>query len=91
MKNLRTLIISHGFKVNESDKCIYYKSENDICTIICLYVDDLLIFGLNIYAINSVKSLLSASFDMKDLGKASVILGIKITGSKRGFSLDQSH
>ena len=30
------LIISNGFKVNESDKCIYYKSENDICTIICL-------------------------------------------------------
>ena len=91
MKNLRTLIISHGFKVNESVKCIYYKSENDICTIICLYVDDLLIFWSNIHAINSVKSLLSANFNMKDLDEASVILGIKITGSKRGFSFDQSH
>ena len=29
------LIISNGFKVNESDKYIYYKYENDICTIIC--------------------------------------------------------
>ena len=85
------LIISNGFKVNESDKCIYYKSENDICTIICLYVDDLLIFGSNIHAINSVKSLLSANFDMKDLGEASVILGIKITRSEKGISLDQSH
>ena len=85
------LIISNGFKVNESDKCIYYKSENDICTIICLYVDDLLIFGSNIHAINSVKSLLTANFDMKDLGEESVILGIKITRSEKGISLDQSH
>ena len=85
------LIISNGFKVNESDKCIYYKSENDICTIICLYVDDLLIFGSNIHAINSVKSLLSVNFDMKDLGEVSVILGIKITRSEKGISLDQSH
>ena len=85
------LIISNDFKVNESDKCIHYKFENDICTIICLYVDDLLIFGSNIHAINSVKSLLSANFDMKDLGEASVILGIKITRSLKGISLDQSH
>ena len=88
---MRTLIISHDIKVNESDKCIYYKSKNDICTIICLYVDDLLIFGSNIHAINLVKSLLSANFDMKDLGKASVILGIKIPRSKKRLSLNQSH
>jgi len=65
--------------VNESDKCIYYKNDKNICTIICLYVDDLLIFGLNIPTINSVKSLLSNNFDMKDLGEADVILDIKIT------------
>ncbi|KAK2362990.1 hypothetical protein QL285_088009 [Trifolium repens] len=81
---------SNGFKVNESDKCIYYKYENGICTIVCLCVDDLLIFWSNIYAINTVKSLLSNNFGMKDLGEASVILGIKITRSKDGIYLDQS-
>ena len=30
---------------NESDKCIYYKFVNDVCTVICLYVDDLLILA----------------------------------------------
>jgi hypothetical protein len=39
------LIISNEFKLNESDKCIYYKYDNDISTIICLYVDDLLIYN----------------------------------------------
>ncbi|MCI46089.1 gag-pol polyprotein, partial [Trifolium medium] len=28
---------------------------------------------------------------MKDLGEANVILGIKITRSEKGISLDQSH
>jgi len=84
-------MILNEFKVNESDKCIYYKYDKNVCLIICLYVDDLLIFGANIPAINSVKSLLSNNFDMKDLGEADVILGIKITRSDKGISLNQSH
>lgn len=71
--------------MNENDKCIYCNYENNICTIICLYVDDLLIFGSNIHAINNVKSLLCNNFDMKDLEEAGVILGIKITISKKEF------
>lgn len=47
------LVISQGFKVNESDKCIYYKLDHDLCIVICLYVDDLLIFGSNIHVINN--------------------------------------
>lgn len=39
-------MILNGYKVNESDKCVYYKIKNCIYTIICLYVDDLLIFGI---------------------------------------------
>jgi len=84
-------MILNEFKVNESDKCIYYKYDKNICLIICLYVDDLLIFESNIPAINSVKSLLSNNFDMKELGEADVILGIKITRSDKGISLNQSH
>ena len=75
---LDNLIISNDFEVNESDKCIYYKSKNNIYTIICLYVDDLLVFYSNIHVGNNMKSLLCANFDMKDLGEVKVILRIKI-------------
>ncbi|GAU49932.1 hypothetical protein TSUD_408340 [Trifolium subterraneum] len=85
------LMVSNGFRLNESDNCIYYKCDGNICTIICLYVDDMLIFGSNLSAVNNVKSLLGNNFDMKDLGEASVILGIKITRSEKWISLDQSH
>ncbi|TYK00058.1 hypothetical protein E5676_scaffold596G00040 [Cucumis melo var. makuwa] len=90
-EKFNNLLMSKGFKVNESDECIYYKTEGRVCIIICLYVDDMLIFGSNLHIINDVKSMLSANFDMKDLGEADVILGIKIARTENGISLDQSH
>ena len=81
-------LLSNGFKTNESDKCIYYKSFDDAHVIICLYVDDLLIFGSNIDVINTTKTLLKNNFDMKDLGEANVILGMKITRTLNSIFID---
>ena len=84
-------LLSNGFKTNESDKCIYYKTFDDAHVIICLYVDDLLIFGPNMDIINAAKMLLKNNFDMKDLGEANVILGMKISRTSNGIFVDQSH
>jgi hypothetical protein len=43
-----------------------------------LYVDDILLIGNDVGALSSVKVWLSKQFDMKDLGEASYILGIKV-------------
>ena len=59
--------------------------------ILCLYVDDILIFGMNIDAINEVKSFLLKSFDIKDLGEVYVILNIKLIKGENGITLLQSH
>ena len=56
-----------------------------------MYVDDIVIFGTNIDAINELKSFLSKSFDMKDLGEANVILNIKLIKNESGITLLQSH
>ncbi|KAL8134988.1 hypothetical protein AgCh_009856 [Apium graveolens] len=77
--------------VNESDKCVYYKVRGNDCVIVCLYVDDILLFGTNIDIINETKSFLKMHFEMKDMGEASVILGIKLTQSTDGITLSQSH
>ena len=55
---------------------------NNICTIICLYEDDLLIFDLKIHVMN-VKSLFINNIDKKDLDKVEVILDLKITISEK--------
>ena len=69
-------LMSAGFAINEADRCVYYRQGGGESVILCLYVDDILIFGTNIDATNKVKSFLSKSFDMKDLGVADVILNI---------------
>ena len=38
----------------------------------------MLIFGTNIHVVNETKTLLFSHFEMKDMGEADVILGIKI-------------
>jgi len=65
------------------------KVTNNICTIICLYEDDLLIFDLKIHVMNYVKSLFINNIDKKHLDKVEVILGFKITISeKRTFLMN---
>ena len=77
--------------MNASDSCVYSKLFGSDCAIICLYVDDMLIFCSNLEVINDTKMFLSSHFDMKDLGEADVILGVKIRKTENGFSLCQSH
>jgi len=71
-------LTSAGFAVNEADKCVYYRYGGGNGVILCLYVDDILIFGNNIDVIKEVKDFLSNNFEMKDLGEADVILNIKL-------------
>jgi hypothetical protein len=44
-KKFDYVILSHGFEHNNADKCIYSKFNDCYGVIICLYVDDMLIFG----------------------------------------------
>ncbi|GKF39454.1 zinc finger, CCHC-type containing protein, partial [Tanacetum coccineum] len=46
--------------------------------IICLYVDDMLIFGTEKVQVDLTKEFLSSKNSMKDMGEADVILGIRI-------------
>jgi hypothetical protein len=57
----------------------------------CLYVDDILIFGTDLEAIMETKVVLSKNLDMKDLGEADVILNIKLIKGEDGITLSQSH
>jgi hypothetical protein len=83
---------SAGFVANEADKCVYYRFGGGEGVILCLYVDDILIFGTNLNVIEEVKDFLSKNFDMKDLGEADVILNIKLLkGENGGVTLLQSH
>ncbi|GKA87608.1 zinc finger, CCHC-type containing protein [Tanacetum coccineum] len=69
------VVLSSGFYLNQSDKCVYSKFDNSgKGVIICLYVDDMLIFGTDQNQVDKTKKFLSSRFSMKDMGEADVIL-----------------
>ena len=59
--------------------------------IICLYVDDLVIFGTSHNVVHDTKCFLASKFDMKILVEENVILGIKILRDNDCIVLSQSH
>lgn len=84
-------MISPSFVINEADICVYYRYGRSEGVRLYLYMDDIMIFGTNIDAINEVKSFFSKSFDMKDLREADVILNIKLIRVDYGITLLESH
>jgi hypothetical protein len=85
-------LVSVDFVVNEADRCVYYRFGGGEGVILCLYVDDILIFGTSLDMIKEVKDFLSNNFEMKDLGEADVILNIKLKREGNGgVTLLQSH
>jgi len=76
----------------EEEPCVYKKVSGSTIIFLVLYVDDILLFGNDIPAMQSTKVWLSEQFSMKDLGEAAYILGIKIyrDRSKRLLGLSQS-
>ncbi|GJS56269.1 zinc finger, CCHC-type containing protein [Tanacetum coccineum] len=86
------VVLSNGFVLNQSDKCVYCKfDESGKRVIIFLYVDDMLIFVIDQTQVDKTKEFLSSSFSMKDMGEADVILGIRIKRENKGIAITQSH
>ena len=55
------VVLEHGFKINQADKCVYSKfNDFDQGVIICLYVGDMLIFGTNQSQVEDTKVFLSS-------------------------------
>ena len=86
------VVLSSGYLLNQADKCVYSKfDESGKGVIICLYVDDMLIFGTDQNQVDLTKEFLSSRFSMKDMGEADVILGIRIKHESNKISISQSH
>ena len=83
------MLLCEGFSTNDVDKCVYSRFENGESIIICLYVDDMLIFGTCNDIVFKTKLFLGSMFEMKDMGEASVIQGVKIIRKGDSILLSQ--
>ena len=75
----------------KKDHCVYLKHCNNNFIILSLYVDDILIIGTIKEMIDTTKKWLSSNFEMKDIGEANYVLGVKIIRdrTKRLLGLSQ--
>jgi len=62
----------------DEDYCVYMKRSETDFVILSLYVDDILLAGNSLTFVKAIKSWLSLNFEMKDMGEAKFILGVKI-------------
>ena len=86
-------MMSQGYRRSEIDHCLYTKRAKDgNLLILILYVDDMLIASKNRDEIDALKKKLHNNFDMKDMGNASHILGMRVVRdqSKRLLYLCQT-
>nr|GEW69613.1 hypothetical protein [Tanacetum cinerariifolium] len=82
-----------GFKNAKSkdESCIYVKVSGSVVVFLVLFVDDILLIGSDIPALQSVKDWLGKCFAMNDLGDATSILGIKIYKDRSKRLIGLSH
>ena len=79
---------SNGYKRTSADPCVYFKRfPGDKFIILLLYVDDMLIVGQDSEIISNLKKILFNSFDMKDLGPTTQILGMEIARDRKAGKL----
>jgi hypothetical protein len=70
---------------------MYFKFTKEFDVIICLYINDMLIFSTNMNGIVETKWYLTSIFKIKDLGEVDTILGIKLKKHSSGYALNQSY
>ena len=83
-------MIANGFSRSKMDHYCYLKKFQGSCTILLLYVDDMLIVGVSMKEIQKLKESLAKEFAMKDLGAAKQILGMRILRDRKAGILKLS-
>ena len=76
-------IKTYGFEQNVDEACVYKYIKGKIVVFLVLYVDDILLIGNDVETLSNVKKWLADKFQMKDLGEASYVLGIKILRDRK--------
>ncbi|KAB2612568.1 hypothetical protein D8674_034884 [Pyrus ussuriensis x Pyrus communis] len=78
-----------GYQQSKADYSLFVRNHDGKFTALLVYVDDIILAGNNIQAIEDTKSFLMKQFKLKDLGQLRYFLGIEIARSSKGITLSQ--
>lgn len=74
-----------GFKSLNTNPSLFVKNTPTKCTMLILYMDDMIITGIKNDKISCLRDDLSVRFEMKSLGEASCFLGLEVEKSNGYF------
>ncbi|XP_019092331.1 PREDICTED: uncharacterized protein LOC109129143 [Camelina sativa] len=86
---LSTALRELGFTQSYQDYSLFSLRRGTLILHVLVYVDDFVVAGNNLQAINEFKVQVNKRFHMKDLGKLKYFLGIEVSRVPDGFCLSQ--
>ncbi|GKE16758.1 retrovirus-related pol polyprotein from transposon TNT 1-94 [Tanacetum coccineum] len=86
---LSSTLQSFRYVQSKADYSLFTKQNGTSFTAILVYVDDLMITGTHAAKIQKLKSQLSSTFHMKDLGILSYFLGLEVSRIEQGIFMSQ--
>ena len=87
---LRDFLVECGFMNSELCPCVFIKQHLGDFVILAVYVDDINLIGSKT-AVDDAAKVLGSKFHMKDLGKTSLCLGLKMEHMESGVLVHQTH
>jgi hypothetical protein len=87
---LKECLENVGFQNLPSVPCVFIKREDTEFAIIAIYVDDLTVIGTRTM-VSRTKREMEEHFEMKDLGKLSLTIGLQIEHNKEGIWVHQTN
>eukprot|EP00253_Pinus_taeda_P008838 PITA_08838 len=85
-----SFLLDTSFSKCHSDNTVYTKNVGKSLIILVIYVDDLILTGIDPNLTNHVNSNLKNQFEMKNIGHLHYFFGLQVLQSKEGISLFQS-
>lgn len=89
-QKLKAELKAMGFQESIADPSLFINDDSNGCIYVLVYVDDILIAAKDMVSVNVTKSRLMQSFEARDLGEATLFLGMNITRDRVTRSLKVS-
>ena len=86
---LSSFLLTHGFTQASADHSLFLCFNDTSFTALLVYVDDIVLTGNDIMAINRITIFLDQTFKIKDLGTLKFFLGMEVARSQQGIHLCQ--
>ncbi|RVW84364.1 Retrovirus-related Pol polyprotein from transposon RE1 [Vitis vinifera] len=88
-EKFRTTLLQFSFRQSKYDTSLFLRKSDMGIVVLLVYVDDIVITGSDSALLGQLKTHLSESFHMKDLGPLTYFLGLEVHHSPSGISLNQ--